>query len=266
MNYIMAAKSDKSVSSALKRLVFIYGDKGGVGKSAVARLLVDIYRYESIGCRAIDSDTSNADLYRCYKRVGDKGIGLLEGETDAVERVDFTVRGEADYLIDTLGEYKDLLLVDLPARSRDAFTSLIRELDLLNVAAESGYRVTIVHVLGKTRSSVGALKDVVELCGNQADYVVVKNLLFGESHTFSRYDASQTRKKVVEQLGGMELNLQEMFWTSWDVIEDNDLPFRTAVDAENTILQRSQRTRAYRWVMDMTEEVKKAGKYFGLGE
>ena len=57
-----------------------------------------------------------------------------------------------------------------------------------------------------------------------------------------------------------------MFWTSWDVIEDNDLPFRTAVDAETTILQRSQRTRAYRWLMDMTEEVKKAGKYLGLGE
>jgi hypothetical protein len=54
-----------------------------------------------------------------------------------------------------------MMLVDLPARSRDAFTSFIRELDLLSVAAESGYRVTIVHVLGKTRSSVSALKDVV---------------------------------------------------------------------------------------------------------
>jgi len=110
------------------------------------------------------------------------------------------------------------------------------------------------------------LKDVVELCSQGADYVVVKNLLFGEPHTFSLYDASQTRKKVVEQLGGIELNLQEMFWTSWDAIEDNDLPFRTAVDAEQTILQRSQRTRAYRWLMDMTQEVKKANKYLGLGE
>lgn len=104
------------------------------------------------------------------------------------------------------------------------------------MAAESGYRVTIVHVLGKTRSSVNALKEVVELCGDGADYVVVKNLLFGEPHTFTRYDASQTRKKVLEQLGGVELNMQEMFWTDWDVIEDNDLPFRWAVDAERTIL------------------------------
>jgi hypothetical protein len=67
---------------------------------------------------------------------------------------------------------------------------------------------TIVHVLGKTRSSVAALKEVVELCGDDADYVVVKNLLFGEPHTFVRYDASQTRKKVVEQLGGIELNMR----------------------------------------------------------
>jgi len=262
----MASKQDKSVVSVLKRLIFIYGDKGGVGKSAVARLLLDIYRTESVPCQAIDSDTSNADLYRCYKRVGDKAQEIAGGEPDAVERVDFTVRGEADYLIDSLDEYQSLILVDLPARSRDAFTTFIRELDLVNVAAESGYRVTIVHVLGKTRSSVSALKEVVELCGDGADYVVVKNLLFGEPHTFTRYDASQTRKKVIEQLGGVELNLQEMFWTSWDVIEDNDLPFCWAADAEKTILQRSQRTRAYRWLADMTIEVKKASKYLGLGE
>ena len=98
------------------------------------------------------------------------------------------------------------------------------------------------------------------------NYVVVKNLLFGEAHTFTRYDASQTRKKVIEQLGGVELNLQEMFWTSWDVIEDNDLPFCWAADAQKTILQRSQRTRAYRWLADMTIEVKKASKYLGMGE
>ena len=159
-----------------------------------------------------------------------------------------------------------MILVDLPARSRDAFTTFIRELDLLNVAAESSYRVTIVHVLGKTRSSVSALKEVIELCGDAADYVVVKNLLYGEPHTFTRYDASQTRKKVIEQLGGVELNLQEMFWTSWDVIEDNDLPFCWAADAEKTILQRSQRTRAYRWLADMTSEVKLADNYLGIGE
>jgi len=157
-----------------------------------------------------------------------------------------------------------LILVDLPARSRDAFTTFIQELDLLLVADESGYRVTIVHVLGKTRSSVSALKEVVELCGDSADYVVVKNLLFGEPHTFTRYDASQTRKKVIEQLGGIELNMQEMFWTSWDVIEDNDLPFRWAVDAERTILQRSQRTRAYRWLADMETEVRNASAFLGL--
>lgn len=250
----------------LKRLVFVYGDKGGVGKSAFARLLLDIYRSDSVPCQAIDSDTSNADLYRCYKRVGDKTLQLGDDEPDAVERIDFTVRGEADYLIDSLGDYKELILVDLPARSRDAFTNFIQELDLLSVAAESGYRATIVHVLGKTRSSVAALKEVVELCGDGADYVVVKNLLFGEPHTFVRYDASQTRKKVVEQLGGRELYMQEMFWTSWDVIEDNDLPFRWATDAEKTILQRSQRTRAYRWLADMTEEVKKASLYLGLAE
>jgi len=261
------AKSDAQLASELfKRLIFIYGDKGGVGKSALARLVLDIYRSLSHPCKAIDSDTSNSDLYRCYRRVGDGWRQLADDEPDAVERVDFTNRGEADYLIDSLGDYQSTILVDLPARSRAAFTDFIRELDLIEVAQESGYRVTIIHVLGKTRSSVSALKEVIELCENGVDYVIVKNLLFGEPQTFTRYDASQTRKKVIEQLGGVELNLQEMFWTSWDVIEDNDLPFCWAVDAERTSLQRSQLTRAYRWLADMTEEVKKASLYLGLAQ
>jgi hypothetical protein len=46
----------------------------------------------------------------------------------------------------------------------------------------------------RPRSSVSALKEVVELCGDSADYVVVKNLLFGEPHTFTRYDASDSKK------------------------------------------------------------------------
>ncbi len=129
------AKSDVKIDSGLlKRLIFIYGDKGGVGKSALARLVLDIYRSLSHPCKAIDSDTSNSDLYRCYRRVGDGLRQLADDEPDAVERVDFTNRGEADYLIDSLGDYQETILVDLPARSRAA-------LDISKIVTFYGKRI-----------------------------------------------------------------------------------------------------------------------------
>jgi hypothetical protein len=77
-----------------------------------------------------------------------------------------------------------LILVDLPARSRDAFTSFIRELDSTLWRQNQAIELLLFMFWDKTRSSVSALKDVVELCGNEADYVVVKKLASSVSRIF----------------------------------------------------------------------------------
>jgi hypothetical protein len=223
----MASKN----SPTLKRLIFVGGDKGGVGKSAVARLLLDIYRSASVPCVAIDSDTSNS--------------------------------GEADDFIDNLGSNQSLILVDLPARSKDSFARFVHELDLLNFSLESGYRITIVHVLGKTRNSLAALKQVSDLCKNSVDYVLVRNLCFGEPDTFFRFNESKTREEL-KGLKAIEVNMKEMFYRSWDVIEDRDLAFCLAAQAPSDVLTRTARSRAYSWRADMIDEFTKAAEYLGI--
>ncbi len=255
----MASKS----SPTLKRLIFVGGDKGGVGKSAVARLLLDIYRSASVPCVAIDSDTSNSDLYRFYKRIAAGGILLPEDAPDAVDRIDFTKQGEADDFIDNLGSNQSLILVDLPARSKDSFDRFVHELDLLNFSLESGYRITIVHVLGKTRNSLAALKQVSDLCGGAVDYVLVRNLCFGEADTFFRFNESKTREEL-KRLKAIEVNMTEMFYKSWDVIEDRDLAFCLAAQASTDVLTRTGRSRAYSWRADMIDEFTKAAEYLGI--
>jgi len=52
--------------STEKRLILIYADKGGTGKSTVVRGLLKWYHHQEQRVEAIDSDKRNAQRYRYY--------------------------------------------------------------------------------------------------------------------------------------------------------------------------------------------------------
>jgi ABC-type siderophore export system fused ATPase/permease subunit len=59
------------------RLVLVTGDKGGAGKSVMARILLDVYRHRNIHCIAYECDQSNPQLYRHYSKVS-PGVQTLK--------------------------------------------------------------------------------------------------------------------------------------------------------------------------------------------
>ncbi|OLP17418.1 hypothetical protein BST81_16635 [Leptolyngbya sp. 'hensonii'] len=247
-----AAPSKERAAASSKRMVFVTGDKGGVGKSCFARFLLDVYRTRNIPCRAFDSDTANPDLYRYYKNL-----------PPGVERVDFTNRGQSDFLIDILPAQKDMILVDLPARAQADLTTFIREVRLTEQAKRFGFRVTFCSVISKERTSVVVLQELVEMCGNSVDYVVVKNLCHGESNQFHRYNESEVHKHMAK-LGGVEINMKELFYTSWDAIADQDLPFRFAANTEKSPLTITQTARTATWLEEMETAIAPAHPFLGL--
>jgi hypothetical protein len=88
----------------LGRLVLVTGDKGGTGKSVMARILLDIYRHRNINCIAYECDQSNPQLYRHYNKV-----------QPGVQTLKLNQRGGADALQDDLKRLSpQVSLVDLP--------------------------------------------------------------------------------------------------------------------------------------------------------
>lgn len=58
------AKDEKS--SKMTRLIFVHGDKGGVGKSFVAQAIVDVMDSHGESVVVIDADTANPDVSRMF--------------------------------------------------------------------------------------------------------------------------------------------------------------------------------------------------------
>jgi hypothetical protein len=238
--------------SSLGRLVLVSADKGGTGKSTFTRGLLDIYRYYQIQCHAYDSDRRNAQLHRHYHKI-------LPG----VSQIDISTQGEADALLDNLKNFNSgLVLVDLPAGAGEWFERLETELDLIAVAATSGYRLTLVSVLSRTKDTIKSLQLLLNYCGDRVDYVAVKNLYYGTAEQFKQFDTSKTKAQFLE-LGGIEIAMPALFNDTYDLIDEKDLTFREAME-ETSSLSRAHRVRVTQWLKGLEWEIRRAGAYLGL--
>lgn len=258
----MATKSQKSqketgktnqepIKSFPGRLVIVTGDKGGTGKSIVARVLLDIYRHRNNDCIAYECDQSNPQLFRHYNKIppGVKTLKLNE-------------RGGADALQDDLKEFSPKVsLVDLPAGAADYFEGVAKDISLFRNAEKLGYKITMVSVLGRVKDSVVQLKRLLEFCGDKVNYVAVRNLYWGTDDKFSRYNNSKTRQ-VLKDLGGIELLFPELYDDLFDLVDANDLTFREATDHEALTL--SNQSRLFDWIDGCELEFLKAQEFLRL--
>lgn len=236
----------------VKRVVFGTGDKGGTGKSTWIRGLLDVYRYRGINCLAYDCDKRNSQLHRHYHRL-DPGV----------KQADIFTRGGADsLLIDLDAQKPDVVLVDLPAQSGEFFERFEADLGLFKAIETLGYRATMVSVISRVKDSIGALKLLMDYCGSQVDYVVVKNLFYGDERFFNRYDSSKTRTAFLEQ-GGIEMLMPDLYWMAYDLVDDHNLTFREATKAGD-LIHVVNRSRIFQWLSKLEEEMAKASPLLGL--
>lgn len=92
----------------MRRIIFIHGDKGGVGKSMFARALLDHYCRSNTAVAAYDSDKRNADLARTY------------GGLAPVQLIDLSSATAFDAVLDQLSaEQSSRALIDLAAGAGD---------------------------------------------------------------------------------------------------------------------------------------------------
>ncbi|MHC5931928.1 MAG: hypothetical protein ACYTXM_40170, partial [Nostoc sp.] len=166
----------------MKRIVMILGGKGGTGKTAFTRLLLDVMHNKSINYLAYDADTENPELYEYYQNLGN-GVRLLNFLEVAEAKRFFT---------EIKAESPDSVIVDMPGASSNKTREIISKFGLFKIAGDLGYRVTLVTVLNLGYSVITSLKTMADFCGDKADYVVVKNLCWDKGSGFQRWENSKT--------------------------------------------------------------------------
>jgi hypothetical protein len=197
----------------MSTLHFVGGEKGGVGKSVVARLCAQFCIDRKLPFAALDADGSHGALLRHY--------------ADYTRPVDLTRFDSADEILALATDDDRRVLVDLPAQSDRALSAWLAEAGVLELCQESGVPVVFWHVMDDGKDAVVTLDRLLSRHGAAARYCIVKNL--GRGKDFSLFDRSATRTSA-EALGATILELPELNGAAMQKIDRFDASFWAAVN------------------------------------
>jgi hypothetical protein len=217
----------------MSKIHFIGGEKGGVGKSLVARLLAQYFIDHSKPFAGYDADQSHGALMRFYAGYA---------RTIALDQIDL------DSIVETaVGQPDARALVDLPAQSQSALTRWIDDSSLIDVAKELELTLTYWHVMDAGRDSTDLLRQILDRYGDRIQLVVVLNAIRGAR--FDIFDQSGQRDRAMAA-GASVVSIEHLADTTMQKIDAFDTSFWAAVQAPHGdgkglgVLER-QRVRAW---------------------
>ena len=179
--------------------VYIFhGDRGGTGKTTTAATFTEYLVARNEPVFVLDADTRNNELYSMFK------CGSVP--SDIVYLRDTEGWANLGNLLSTRDEPN--VVLSLPANIGEEVTyqsDFIR--DILTGLDRS---LVVFWTLNRSPQSVGLLIPVLDALGSTAKAMVaVRNLYFGDTDRFVRWNTSNTRKKFLANTG-LEIDLPEL--------------------------------------------------------
>ncbi|MBP9904239.1 MAG: mobilization protein [Rhodoferax sp.] len=202
----------------MSSLNFIGGEKGGVGKSVVARLLAQYFIDQSIPFVGFDTDRSHTSFTRFYADYASPVLVDSYEGLDQVVNVFDAEPGDAE---------ATRVIVDLAAQTAAPLASWIKDSELLSVLADLGVSVNFWHVADAGNDSVDLLDKLLDTYGNGPNYLIVRNL--GRGTDFSQLDGSAALARALS-LGARVLNLAQLHEASMRKIDRQNVSFWAAVN------------------------------------
>jgi hypothetical protein len=209
------------------------GEKGGVGKSVVSRLLAQLFIDRDMAFAAIDADARHGGLLRFY--------------SSYVQSIDLSSFESMDQIMDRALASDRRVLVDLPAQSARPIERWIQAGDVLSFAQEMHVNTVWWHVTDGGYDSVDALGRVAEAFGGKLRLVVARN--WGRSSDFTQLDNSSALERV-RQSGGQVVDIPVLESTTMYKLDQAGTSFWSAVnntDGESA-LPLMERRRAKLWL------------------
>lgn len=187
----------------------IDGDKGGVGKTMVSRIITDTYIRHNGSipeCKiiCIDADHTNPDFggeggYKADEHIFMSALINLDEPESWFELVN-----KLEPYIEIAQTEEVRIIINLPATIQRAFLSGSEAVG----HAMSIFNCIPIWVLGDTSDSVLQLQKRYELMGKRFEHgVAVVNLKFGTKDKFVHWNGSDTRNDLVESGDWLETSI-----------------------------------------------------------
>jgi hypothetical protein len=226
----------------------IGGEKGGVGKSLVSRVLAQYFIDRSIPFLGFDSDRSHGALMRFYSGYASPVV---------IDRYE-----SLDAIIEAATEQPDRrVLIDLAAQTQAPLTKWMEESQLLEVAPELGLHIRYWHVMDNGRDSVDLLARLFDRHEARLNYVIVRNQLRGED--FDILDRSGLLERAAT-LQAQVITIKRLYEGAMTKIDAHSSSFWAATQtdkkdpsAPNVGLGILERQRVRHWLKGAYEELER---------
>jgi hypothetical protein len=227
----------------MSQIHFIGGEKGGVGKSLLARVLAQHFIDRGLPFVGFDTDRSHGALLRFY---GDYAAPATLDAHDSLDRVVEAAAAEPERRV----------LVDLAAQTQAGLTRWLEEAGVASVAAELGLKITYWHVMDAGHDSVQLLARWLEGPGAGLPLVLVLNEVRGDR--FDQLAASGLLDRA-QALGARTLALRKLPDAPLQKIDAEGLSFWAAVQAGTGPLGLLDRQRVKLWLQRLGQDLDALG-------
>ncbi len=199
---------------SVKATVILVGaDKGGVGKSTVARFILDFLGQNRIRARAFDTEAPRGTLYHFHP--------------DETTIVDLRSTADQMRIFDTLMSSPERVsVIDVRAGGLTPVLATLEEIGFFDAVKAGEFGFILLHVLGPSLSSLDEI-DVVAPYVEDANYFIVKNHV--NDSTFFEWDP-QTHSKYFEDVNAVgEITVPQLDAQAYEKVELASTPFSTFV-------------------------------------
>lgn len=200
----------------MSRVHLIGGEKGGVGKSVVARLLAQYWIDRAISFAAFDTDRSSGSLLRCYSAY--------------TSPIDVSHMADLDQIIEAADEPVEEVLVDLAPQTEADLGAWISAADVLELVPRLGHSLWFWYVIDEGKDSVHLLTRLLDRVGSSCRVVCVRNR--GRGRDFELFEEAKLGDRIF-QLGGNVIDLPALHSDSMHKIDAYDKSFWAAIHNTN---------------------------------
>jgi hypothetical protein len=192
-------------------VIVIGADKGGVGKTTVARTLLEYLTAQEIPTRAFDTEAPKGTLQRFHP--------------DISEIVDVTAVSGQMRVFDTISD-ATVTVIDVRAGLLSSTLRALRDIDFLASAKQGQLTFVVFHVLGSSMASLDEIGDTVSFTTG-GRYFLVKNYINNSS--FFEWDQATHKSYFQKFKDAAEFTVPKLSEMAYEQVELASVPFSTFI-------------------------------------
>ena len=194
-------------------VVVVGADKGGVGKTTVARTLLDYFTAHHVAARAFDSEAPRGTLKRFHP--------------DSTDVVDITAVPDQMRIFDTLSNSDSTVtVIDVRAGLLSPTLRSLRDIGFLEAAKKGQLTFVVFHILGSSIASLNEIEETSAFTGD-AKYFLVKNFINNTS--FFEWDEPTYASYFKKFKDAVEITIPKLSEMAYEQVELASVPFLTFV-------------------------------------